>query len=499
VPTDRSPLATGPDAEPPGDGFGPVLRGDARGGARVRADGRSGDDGFGPPVRGRARRRVWRHLLKGAVALVVVAALAAVGTGAVLLVYTSMQLRRTQVRGLSPSGSPRHVLVVGTDSREGLTPEQLQALGTEPVTGTRTDTIFLLSVRGGRAAMLSFPRDLLVTNCDGQRGRINGAYRPEDPSCLVETVSRESGIPVGHYVEVNFLGFLQLVDAVDGVSIYLEEPLVDRFAGVNLPAGCQVLGSREALGFVRARHVDSDLGRIARQQRFLRELASELTATSTLTDVPGLFAIARDAGRAVTADTELGIIDLLTLARAGRGLAGGGLATYTVPATGDTVGGAAVLVPLEGEADALYGRFRDGSILDVPPEGELRPADVAIEVRNGTPVEGLAAQGKAYLEERGFPVRGVANAEPASRTVVRHPPGMEAGARLVAAQLPGATVEQAEGIDAVVVVLGADADLSGAPTETAPQAPAAGPGQGPPAATAQEAEAVGAGPVPEVC
>jgi LCP family protein required for cell wall assembly len=328
-------------------------------------------------------------------ALTLIAAVAVVGIGAALLVFTSLRLQRTAVRGLS-QGTPMNVLVVGSDSREGLTPQQLQALGTEAVAGKRPDTLFLLSISGGRAAMLSFPRDLLVTTCEGERGRINSAYRADDPSCLVETVGDLSSIPISHYVEVNFLGFLELVDAVGGVSIYLEEPLVDRWAGVELAAGCQVLDSREALGFVRARHVDSDLGRIARQQRFLRALASELMSSSTVLNVPRLFHVADTAGSAVTADTELGILDLLRLARAARGLGGGGLATYTVPAAAGTVGGAAVLVPLEGEADALFQRFRDGSVLE-PVAGAQRPgpppAAPAPAAPAGTPPPGLEGVG----------------------------------------------------------------------------------------------------------
>lgn len=301
-----------------------------------------------------------------ALLVLVVVALAA---GAALAVYTSAQINRVDVAGLGSAGQ-MNVLIVGNDSRQGLTDEELQELGTEAVEGDRTDTIFLLSVSGGRAAMLSFPRDLYVTRCNGTQGRINAAYGLGGPTCMTETVTQVSGIPITHYAEVNFLGFIRIVEAVGGVSIYFEEPFVDRPAGIDVPAGCVHLDGRQAIGYVRARTVDGDLGRIARQQRFIAELADEVTSPSTLLNPVRLFNTAGAAGRSVTASQNLGTLDLLQLARAGRGFAGAGLATYTVPASPASIGGASVLVPDDTAADALFAQFRDGSVLRPPPESE---------------------------------------------------------------------------------------------------------------------------------
>ena len=477
------------------DGFGPVLRGGPDTAARAARGARPAetapDDGFsGPPARGGRRSRtgsVLRLLLTGALVLGVVAA----AGGTALAFYTSAQMRREDVTGLAGGVAPLNVLVVGSDSREGFTPEELQAIGTEAVEGRRTDTMFLLSISGGRAAMLSFPRDLFVTRCDGTQGRINGAYASGGPSCLVQTVSTLSGIEIDHYVEVNLLGFTRIVDAVGGVPIFLDEPLVDRFAGVDLAAGCQVLDGRTALGFVRARHVDNDLGRIARQQRFLKELAGEVISAHTLVNVPRLFRVAGAAGASVTADRTLGIVDLLRLARAARGLAGAGLATYTVPANGASIGGAAVLVPDLAQAETIFGQFRDGSILRVPTAEEvaaLQPGDVPVAVRNGAGVEGLAAEAQAFLSARGFRVTDIGDAEGVERTVVRHAPGQEAAARLLVDALPGAAAEAVDGLDGVVLVLGPDARLAGPPP--APPTPQPEPGAEAP---------VGSAPVPAEC
>lgn len=384
------------------DGWGPVQRGSGDAGSDAPAPPAppKGADGFGPAQRGRARPgraaasrvargrpptqpdpprqsrvpRVFRggprRTARAVLLAVAVLGLAVVGMGGMLGVYTSSQINRVEVGGLGSADGRMNVLVVGNDSRQGLTDQELLELGTEAVDGDRTDTIFLLSISGGRAAMLSVPRDLYVTRCDGTQGRINAAYAQGGPTCMTQTVTELSGIPVTHYAEVNFLGFIRIVDAVGGVTLFFDEPFVDRPAGIDLPAGCQRLAGSQAIGFVRARTVDGDLGRIARQQRFIAELAEEITRPSTLLNPVRLFASGGAAGRSLTASDNLGMLDLLRLARAGRGFAGAGLATYTVPASGARIGGAAVLVPDESAADALFAQFRDGSILDPAPEPE---------------------------------------------------------------------------------------------------------------------------------
>lgn len=449
-----------------------------------------GDD-FGPPLQGRHRRVTFGGALGAAfkIALFTLLVMALLLSG--LAVYASSQINREPIEGLADGVGALNVLIVGSDSRDGFTPEQLAQIGTEVVEGRRTDTIFLLSVNGGRAAMLSFPRDLFVTACDGQEGRINAAYARLGPSCLVQTVSGFTGINIDHYVEVNLFGFVNIVDAVGGVPIFLEEPLVDPFANLDLAPGCHVLDGVQAIGFVRSRMIDSDLGRIARQQRFLRELAEEVVSPSTVVNIPRLFRVAGSSGRSLVADEGLGLLDLAQLARAARGLAGAGLATYTVPANAANIGGAAVLVPDPGPAEALYASFRDGSILQLPPAPEvatIQPGDVPVRVLNGAGVEGLAAQASQFLTARGFAVSAVGNSEPVPSTVVQHGPGLEAAAQLVADQVPGATVAETEGIDDVALVIGPGVDFSQPPPPPMTDDPGAAP-----------EVPVGAAPVPESC
>ncbi len=440
--------------------------------------------------------------------MVLVLALLAVGSILALGVYATVSLDRVQVGGLTePTNGITNVLLVGSDSREGLTPEQLQALGTDAVSGQRTDSILLLSVRGGSAAILAFPRDLYVSRCDGSNGRINGAYSTGGATCLTQTVTQVSGIPVNHYMEVDFAGFVDLVDATGGVKLFLDQPMVDTSAGVNLPQGCNLLDGRSSLGFVRARYVDSDLGRIARQQRFLSELADAVVQPSTLLNPLRLFRVTGAGARALTADQGLGLLDLARLARAGRGLAAGGLATYTVPTTGDTIGGAAVQVPTD-EAEAVFARFASGAVLQVPAGGAggaLQPADIVVDVLNGAGVSGLAARGAEVLSSRGFTVGEIGNADEVPRTVVRYGPGNEQAAQTVASQLPGVLTEAAAGGDSdLALVLGSDAEnLFNAPAPppvTAAPAPAPEPAPGQASEPgASVVDAIGAGEVPETC
>lgn len=419
--------------------------------APPRPDAPSGPGGWGPVVSGGRRRPV--RLAVKILALVVVAVLAfALGTAA----WAALQIERIDVDNLDASlAGPLNVLVVGSDSREDLGAEERQALTTGSAEGERTDTIFVLSASGGDVALLAFPRDLYVTRCDGSTGRINAALALGGPGCLVQTVSELSGLAIDDYVEVDFLGFRDIVDAMGGVRICLDQPIADRDAGIDLPAGCQVLGGTDALGYVRVRKIDSDLERIQRQQRFLAALADEMASPSTVANPIRAVRTAGAVGDALTADEGLGPIDLLRLAWAARGMASGPVSA-TVPTTPASIGGAAVLLAVEDEAAVLFDAFQTGAVFDQAVDG-VTPADVRVAVLNGAGVGGLAGQVAEELRAAGFDVADIGNAEATETTTIRYPPGSEAAAEVLAAQAPGAA-ELAEdpGVGVVTLVLGSD-------------------------------------------
>ncbi len=462
---------------------------------------------YGPPLQGGRVRRGgpdWPRLgllLAGLVALFVVTV--AVSAAAALW-WGTRQLERVDVPELAIPGAPveqdeeqdgadedapepitevLNVLVVGSDSREGLTEEQMLALGTEAENGLRTDTIMLLQLDPNRekVSVLSFPRDLLVTRCDGTRGRINAAYGigetsgGEGASCLVRTVTDFTGIPVHHFIMVNFGGFIDIVDALGGVSLYLEEPIVDPYAGADFPAGCVRMTGTEALSFVRVRRLDSDFGRIARQQRFIREVVAEAASVGTLVNPPKLFSLVEAGARAVETDRRLSLNQMRRIAFSLRGLAPENLDMRTVPATPRRIGGADYVVADEEAAEALFAAFRQGveAPTNLGTEGP-QPVDVddvpPITVLNGAGVSGLASEASEELEEAGFEVAGTDNADSfdVARTRVEHPSDLLEEAQLLASALGGARlVPKEEGGD-LVVVLGADWE-PGSTTRPAPR------------------------------
>jgi LCP family protein required for cell wall assembly len=411
--------------------------------------------GWGPEVSGGGRRRLRRRppILKG-LALVLVIALLVV---AALTAWLSTRIPREDVDHLAGFGSPMHVLVAGSDSREGLTRERQRELGTGFTGGVRADTIFVMSIRGGDVGLLAFPRDLWVQRCDGSTGRINVAVAIGGASCLVETVSRVSGLDIHAYVGVTFGGFVDVVDAVGGVEMCLDEPIRDADAHIDLPAGCQVLEGSDALGYVRVRKIDNDLQRIARQQEFVRALAGEVASPSTLLNPLRLFELGNEAGDAVTVNRGLNPIDMFRLARGGRALAAGNAVTHTVPVTVASRGGASVLDIVEAEAAPLFAGFRDGSILRGARTG-VSPEEVRVSVLNGSDVSGLAGRTGELLRERGYDIAEIGNTDTRDDTVVLHPGDERAGAELVADDLPvSATVQESTDVSHVTVLLGRDA------------------------------------------
>jgi len=304
---------------------------------------------------------------------VLVVALAA----AALMATALLRMDRVDVDGLTWMGPTQaNVLVAGTDAREGFTDDQAAEIGAGEVEGERADTLFIMAVDGTDVGVLALPRDLYVTLCDGTQGRINAATtRPGGPSCLVQTVSDLTGLRISHYLELDLAGFVDLVDAIGGVEMTLDEPIRDERANADLPAGRQRMDGAEALSFVRVRAIDDDLGRIGRQQEFVQALGRELMSPSVLLNPVRLGRAAWEGGDALVVNRWFGPLGTAQLGLASRGM-GEGMPSYIVPSTPQTIGGAAVLVPEQGPAGELFASFRDRSALDEEPgETTLPGAD----------------------------------------------------------------------------------------------------------------------------
>lgn len=410
---------------------------------------------WGPTVTG-GRRRRGRTVLIVVVVLLLLVPL--VYAGAVAFVTTN-NIARAPVEGLESGSGPMHVLVVGSDSRAGMSEEERIELTTGSAEGERTDTIFVLSVKGGKAGLLAFPRDLFVERCDGSTGRINAAFQLGGASCLVQTVSQLSGLPIRHFVSVNFLGFRDIVDAVGGVEVCLDRAIQDASAGIDLPAGCQVLAGDDALGYVRVRKIDNDLERIKRQQGFIKALADRILSPDTLVNPLRTLRTASEIGSALTADEDLGVLDLARLGLGMRGLAAGNAVTETVPGTPANRGGAAVLIPDEEAAAEIFASFRDGSAFGATTEVEttVDRDDAPVTVLNGAGVAGAAGDTADALEAAGWTIAEIGNAEPRETTTVLYPPELRAAAELLRDDLPlSVALEEDTGAGGLTLVLGAD-------------------------------------------
>ncbi|UGQ09516.1 LCP family protein [Yinghuangia sp. ASG 101] len=233
-------------------------------------------------------------------------------------------------------------LIVGSDSREGLSDDEKREFKTGDAEGKRTDSMMLLHKGKGGTTLISLPRDSYVdipayekgdVKVPAQKNKLNAAYAFGGAPLLARTVEMATGMRLDHYAEVGFGGFVGIVDSLDGVDLCLDKPIKDKKSGADLPAGCQTLNGKESLSFVRARYFDptSDLGRMQRQQQFLAALAKKAKSPSVLLNPFKGFPMADAALSAVIVDNDTGLFDLYDLFKDMGSLSGKKGGTITVP------------------------------------------------------------------------------------------------------------------------------------------------------------------------
>ncbi|MDT5080743.1 MAG: hypothetical protein QOJ80_5380 [Mycobacterium sp.] len=243
-------------------------------------------------------------------------------------------------------------LLVGSDSRQGLTPEQQAELTTgDDIGNGRTDTILVVHVPGfgsnTSTTMVSLPRDSYVDIPGHGEDKINSAFSIGGAPLLAQTVEEATGIRLDHYAEVGFEGFAAMVDAVGGVTMCPPEPVVDPLAGIDLPAGCQKLDGRNALGYVRTRATPrADLDRMANQRQFMSALMHRSASPAVLMNPLRWYPLAHAAAQAVTVDTGAHVWDLARLAWALHGT----VTTTTVPIGEFTGSDSGSVVVWDGDA-----------------------------------------------------------------------------------------------------------------------------------------------------
>ncbi|MFF2523582.1 LCP family protein [Streptomyces liangshanensis] len=219
-----------------------------------------------------------------------------------------------------------NILMIGSDSRAG----DNDKYGKDDGGSQRSDTVILLHLAADRksATAVSIPRDLMaeIPSCresDGSRSReqfaqFNSAFELGGAACTIRTVEKLTGIRIDHHMVIDFSGFKDMVNAVDGVEVCLAEPVDDVDAHLKLPKGRQKLDGEQALGFVRSRHGfgdGSDTQRMDRQQRFLGALFKKVQSNGVLLNPTRLYPVLNAATKSVTTDPGLNSLkDLYDLA-----------------------------------------------------------------------------------------------------------------------------------------------------------------------------------------
>lgn len=271
-------------------------------------------------------------------------------------------------------GGPKsfNILMIGTDDRARVPDNQAVGLGKGKVAGSRSDTIMVLRVdpSAKKAWVLSIPRDLFVrmpgTN---EFDRINAASARSD-ELLVRTIQENLGIPIQHMMKVDFVGFQRVVAAVGGVNICFPRPARDKVTRLNQPtAGCFRLNPTQATAYVRSRRFEEqqvngkwrsdprgDLGRIARQQTFIRQGLTAAIKRGMRNPIT-LNEVLADLRSAIAFDKSLGFTEVLSLANKMRSFEPDSLETLVVPTRSRRIDNKAVEVLDLDSAAATIGQF----------------------------------------------------------------------------------------------------------------------------------------------
>jgi LCP family protein required for cell wall assembly len=283
------------------------------------ATGRPGSGGSGA---GR-RRRFWgqpgRHgrrivLIAGVVVVVLIVALAA------SYFYLDSKLNRSvTLPAFSGQSAGQNWLITGSDSRQGLTQQQISAYHVGDVTGTEnSDSLMLLHIGSGKPVLISIPRDSYVDIPGYGDNKINAALGFGGPSLLIKTVEEATGLQINHYMGIGFGGLVSVVNQVGGVTMCLPKALHDYDSGANIPAGCHNLDGAQALAFVRDRHsfADEDLQRIEDQRAFLKALLTKATSPGVYLNPFVALPFGSAAATSVSVDQGTHLYDLLQVALA---------------------------------------------------------------------------------------------------------------------------------------------------------------------------------------
>lgn len=369
-----------------------------------------------------------------------------------------------------------NILVVGSDSRAGLSRAQQNALHVGSDVGRRSDTMILLHIPrgGGKAVIVSLPRDSYVTipahkDANGKlvpasHNKLNASYSIGGPKLAIATVEANTHVRIDHYIEINFLGFVKIVNALGGVTVCTAAPIHDPVhwdaathgwvgSGLELARGKSHIDGAKALAYVRAREFDptADIGRIQRQQKFMSALLQEATSAGTLINLPKLYDVLSATASSLLTDKQFGASQIKRLAGNLHSMSPAHVQLLTVPlmpgsrstAVGNVVTWDPVLAPqlfTDLSRDRPVGGPESGATAKVT----IPPSSVTLTVLNATQTQGLARSVANQLSADGFGIHDTGNAPAGSSptdVVIRYGPDRADSAKTVAAALPGAKLK----------------------------------------------------------
>ncbi|MEU6217431.1 LCP family protein [Streptomyces sp. NPDC047022] len=310
--------------------------------------------GSGPEYEQYRPRPNWRRRIKWTViTLVTVLVVTSVAT----YFWADSKLHRdvdlSKVIDRPAAGAGTNYLIVGSDSRAGLTDADKKKLHTGSAEGKRTDSMMILHVGDNGDTLVSLPRDSdveipsyqgstsgKVYKDTGRHTKLNAAYAEDGPELLVRTIEYNTGLHIDHYVEIGFAGFANIVDAVGGVEINIDQGFKDKYSGADFKAGTQTLNGEQALAFVRTRHAfaASDLQRTKNQQKFLSALAHQVATPSTVLNPFKLYPTMSAGLDSLTVDKDMSLWDLGSMFWAMKGVSGGDGKSLNMPISGSTGG-----------------------------------------------------------------------------------------------------------------------------------------------------------------
>jgi LCP family protein required for cell wall assembly len=449
-------------------------------------DAASPEDAPVPGTDGRANHAKTRRFKKTKRALIVVAVLVLVlvASGAGYAWYLNHKITRIAVKGLAKAPvkgadlGTENILLVGSTSRCALT-VQATAYGlcSQGVDGVNSDVVMILHLNPNipSVSILSIPRDLFIPNA-----RVEGAYKidaalEEGPSQLVAAIEEDFGIPIQHYVELNFDSFGNVVNALGGIHMYFPEPVFDAYSDLDVTTtGCRYLDGWEALQVVRARHLQyqppgdtdsdpnnwpqeaqSDLARIQRDHEFLRVLATAVSKRGLGNPITDEQLVAGVVGQ-LTVDSGFNLSDMVNLVLSYHGVNIQNAPQLTLPVQVDQFGDyyyngsdyGDIEFPVQPEDRQVVAQFLGVSPTTDTMSGSPLPApsSVTVSVLDGTDVYDQADITALGLGQLGFHVVATGDAQPVGQqaeTVVTYDqltPADEAAAQAVADSMSGAVI-----------------------------------------------------------